>query len=456
MRHAIRMAGFVFLVLLIHCGSKNHFSPIVIHSNGHFLMSEDKPFFLLCDAARTLITRFDDKEVLSFFRDRREKGYNVILTMLSPDPSKADRGGRRPFMDNDPLRPNESYFNHVSRLTELAASENLYVGLIIGGPVADDPIFKRISTPEKSYAYGHRIAERLKKNTNLIWVLGQDCTGKEIDQWRALAEGIADAYSGVDQFDDNFGNGNACMTFYPPMGYSSSYWLQSEDWLDFNLFRPEYARDGRSSADSLAWRNWNQSPVKPVIDIGGWDKASGLHTLNQAREASIRSVFAGGCGVGFESGMDDTESMKNLLTLPESGSLRHLKNLMLSRPFFSRIPDPAMVEMDLSSPPSATRDSTGHYAFVYFDGPGKTQQILASRLSGNRLRAWWYSPADGRTHDMNGSKSERPFAEIEKTDWTFKSPASGRDWILVLDDASFPFPVPGKPLDEKRSLQADQ
>lgn len=451
MRHAIRTAGLFLIFVFIHCGGRNHLPRITVHSNGHYLISEGNPFFPLGDAARNLFIQFDDKQAASFLNDRREKGCNLILTMLAPDPMKADRGGRRPFTDDDPLRPNEAYFSHASRLIERAARENLYVCLIVGGPKPDDPVFKRISTPEKAYDYGHRIAGRLKKYSNIIWALGQECSGKEIDLWQSMAEGIADALSGIEQFDGVSEAGVACVTFYPPTGYSSSYWLQSETWLDFNIFKPDYSRNGRSSADSLAWRDWYRLPVKPAVNIAAWKNTPDWLTEDQVREAGYRSIFAGGCGIGLDGGFDESVSSQEALDRAGSQSFRLLRNLMLSRPYFSRVPDPELVVMDLSSSPSATRDSTGHYAFVYFNGPGKSEQVLAGRLSGSRLRAWWYSPSDGKIHDVNGRVSGRPFAEIEKADWTFKSPDSGRDWVLVLDDASMPFPEPGVPMNEHPS-----
>jgi hypothetical protein len=451
MRHAIRMAGLLLIFLFIHCGGKNHLPRITVHPNGHYLMSEGRPFFLLGDAARNLFTQFDDKQATSFLKDRRGKDCNVILIMLAPDPTKADHEGRRPFTDNDPLKPNDAYFAHLSRCIEQAARENLYVCLILGGPSPDDPVYKRISSPEKAYDFGHRIAVRLKKNSNIIWVLGQDCSGKEIDLWRSMAEGVTDVLSGAEKYDGISESGVACVTFYPPPGYSSSYWLQSETWLDFNIFKPEYSRNGRSSADSLAWRDWYRLPVKPAVNIANWKNVSDWLTEDQVREAGYRSIFAGGCGIGLDGGIIESGSLQAVLARPKSESLRFLKNLMLSRPYFNRVPDPEMVVMDLTFSPSATRDSSGHYAFVYFNGPGITEQVLAGRLSGRRLRAWWYSPLDGKIHDVNGRVSGRPFAEIEKADWMFKSPDSGRDWVLVLDDASLSFPIPGEPLNEQIS-----
>jgi hypothetical protein len=210
-------------------------------------------------------------------------------------------------------------------------------------------------------------------------------------------------------------------------------------------------RDGLTSADSLARSDWNRLPAKPTLNAGIRDRNAGVMTEDETRETDYRTVFSGGCGIGFDPDSSGGRDSGTEIHPAVPAYLLNLKRLMLSRPFFDRIPDPGMVELDLVSPSSATRGSNGRYAFVYFNGPGKTQQVLTDRLTGNRLNAWWFNPSDGKTYDTDGRRLDRPFAAIEKKDRTFKSPQAGRDWVLVLDDAVFSFPVPGEPMNEHGS-----
>ena len=59
-------------------------------------------------------------------------------------------------------------------------------------------------------------------------------------------------------------------------------------------------------------------------------------------------------------------------------------------------------------------------------------------ISGKRVRGWWYHPRDGSVrgsaHFANqGAKTFTPPGE----------PGAGNDWVLVLDDDSKRFTVPG-------------
>lgn len=117
--------------------------------------------------------------------------------------------------------------------------------------------------------------------------------------------------------------------------------------------------------------------------------------------------------------------------------MRHLHKLMLSRPFFSRIPDQSL----LASPAGtkgghvrATRASDGSYAMVYIPSQ-QTVSVRMDRLSGPELRAWWYDPRTGAAALIG------LFPNVGTQ--TFTPPATAPDWVLVLDDAQRIDDAPG-------------
>ena len=60
------------------------------------------------------------------------------------------------------------------------------------------------------------------------------------------------------------------------------------------------------------------------------------------------------------------------------------------------------------------------------------------RLSGPRVRAWWFDPRNG---------SSRRAGEMPRSDVAaLNAPTSGegQDWILVLEDAARGFAAPGR------------
>jgi len=74
--------------------------------------------------------------------------------------------------------------------------------------------------------------------------------------------------------------------------------------------------------------------------------------------------------------------------------------------------------------------------------------IDMSKISGYQVNAWWYNPRDGKCYDNSGDQITKPFGPYPASGtMTFDPPGetgTGRDWILVLDDALKEFGIPGE------------
>jgi hypothetical protein len=120
--------------------------------------------------------------------------------------------------------------------------------------------------------------------------------------------------------------------------------------------------------------------------------------------------------------------------------MTHLRALLESRPMLTRIPDQSMLDATSAAETGgrhvqATRARDRAYAMIYIPTSGQTVTLQPGVLSGERLRAWWYDVRTG-TATLIG--------EMAATEATrFTSPASGPDWVLVLDEATRVFPAPG-------------
>jgi hypothetical protein len=134
------------------------------------------------------------------------------------------------------------------------------------------------------------------------------------------------------------------------------------------------------------------------------------------------------------------------LDLPGATRLIHLKRLMLSRPYLTRIPDQSVIA---SEPPAGieriqvTRDgrpgqNDATYILAYF--PSYHQVTLnTGRIAAATLRGWWYNPRSGQATSI-GEMAKRATMQF-----TPPTNVEGEDWVLVLDDASKKYPAPGKP-----------
>jgi hypothetical protein len=65
----------------------------------------------------------------------------------------------------------------------------------------------------------------------------------------------------------------------------------------------------------------------------------------------------------------------------------------------------------------------------------KPVDIDLSKITGNRKNTWWYNPTTGKASKYKTIKSN--------SKQTFQPPKEGKDWILVIDDASKKFKAPG-------------
>jgi len=127
------------------------------------------------------------------------------------------------------------------------------------------------------------------------------------------------------------------------------------------------------------------------------------------------------------------------LDLWGAADMTHVKSLMLSRPYLTRIPDQSVIVSEIGDGDGhvqATRDSQGSYVFVYTP-LGQSVTVNLEKLSGGKVKAWWYDPRHGTAQEI-GTFDKKDRRE-------FKPPVHGKgnDWVLVLDDASKGFPAPG-------------
>ncbi len=437
-----------------------------VHADGHYLQTPTgEPFFWLGDTAWELFQRLSLEEADAYLTDRAAKGFTVIQAVALAEFDglhTANFAGEQPLIDDDPLKPNDAYFAHVDAVIARANALGLVIGLL---PTWGDKVRPfwgvgpRIFNVDNARGYGAWLGARYR-DADVIWILGGDRPPLGVDNgvafddraiWRALAAGIRS------------GAGADALLTYHPAGYSSSAeHLHNEAWLDLNMFQSGHG----SGHDVPAWewvaREHAREPRKPVLDgepnyedhpvnpWPSWDPASGYFSDHDVRRQTYRTVFAGGCGVTyghhaiwqfcgerFAPINHADRSWREALDRPGACQMIHLRRLMESRPYFSRVRDPLL----MASPNGegarhleATRDEHGRSAFIYLPQSEPVQVDLA-RLSGERLDVWWYDPRTG----VVTSQGSLPRVGLA----TFTPPSDGPDWVLVLDDSAQRFAPPG-------------
>jgi hypothetical protein len=139
------------------------------------------------------------------------------------------------------------------------------------------------------------------------------------------------------------------------------------------------------------------------------------------------------------------------MDLPGGSDMQHVQELMLSRPFLSRIPDQSLLAETYEGADHIRATRGDGYAFIYIPTGKKFRARLDSIHASESIHAWWFNPRDGLCYNgVAETTRESPFDTIRSpfgNEREFDPPGEpqrGNDWVLVLDDATRDYPVPGK------------
>ncbi|AOS45333.1 Putative endoglucanase [Lacunisphaera limnophila] len=480
-----RLIWFVLLLVLPLTVSAA-LPAVRVHAGGHHLETADgRPFFWLGDTAWALLHATDRDECSHFLRTRADQGYTVIQANVLAEMNGVRRPsalGEKPFLHDDPTQPNPAYFDRLVEVVDEAATLGLYVALLpawgdkVTAPWGDGPRLFHLDNLPVARAYGRYLGAKVRGRSNVIWMLGGDrpavldpsrpgdypnssgiAAGFPADHdWRPIwREMIAGLHEG-------FGT-KALTLYHPPGGSGTSATLGQEPWLDLNGLQSGHG----GGHDVPIWENiahdYALTPAKPTLDLEPnyedhpvspwprWDPALGYFRDHDVRKQCYRSVLAGACGVTyghhavwqFAGRRNDSinyadRDWVDALQRPAARQMLHLRRLIESRPFFTRIPDSALVvtrETDRSRHLVASRDEAGTYGFIYFPTSDQSAQIDLGRLRPGPLHVRWYDPRTGFARDAGIVEGKGPA--------TFTSPSFGPDWVLVLDSMAAGYRAPG-------------
>jgi hypothetical protein len=369
--------------------------------------------------------------------------------------------GHTPLKENDPMKPNEEYFEHVDYIVDKANSLGIYIGML---PTWGDKWNKKwgngpeIFNPQNAEAYGAWLGKRYR-DEGIIWILGGD-RPVENDQHKAINRAMA---KGI-----RVGDGGAhLMTFHPTGGQGSSQWFHEDEWLGFNMRQNGHVIEFTGRYDLVAG-DYAKKPVKPVMDgepvyedhpVSFKAKELGHTTAADVRRPLYWNLFTGAFGHTY--GHHSVWQMyakgrspingplmpwNEAIDQPGAAQMQHGRRLIESRPFLTRVPDDSIIvpEQVQTSVPGAgtrryvaTRDTDGTYAMVY--APiGRAFSVKMDAIKGGKVKAWWYNPRNGEAKAIGefDNRGTRSFSPPDKGELL--------DWVLVLDDASKNYPAPGQ------------
>jgi hypothetical protein len=442
-----------------------------VSANHRFLEYADGPnagqgFFYLGDTAWELFHRLNREEADLYLADRAKKGFTVIQAVALAELDGLDTPnayGHRPFIDNDPLQPDErdgpanDYWDHVDYIVNRAAALNLFVGMLPTWGDKWQPGGGRgpvIFNPGNARQFGKWLAARYRDQP-VIWILGGD-RNIYSDADRTVIEAMA---HGLREGDTD----RHLMTYHPRGPGLSSDYFHNADWLDFNMVQSSHA--ARDHDNGLFIQHDHAlMPPKPTLDgepryesipVGFYnrDVARNLRFDDyDARQAAWWALMAGACGHAYGNGniwqMWDHGRQSVLgASVPWHEAIDHpgafqmglVRRLYESRPFAKLVPDETFVVDGPDRGGSkirGVRAGDGSFAFVY-SPRGEQFSVRMGTIRFPSVRSSWYDPRYGTAVEIHTGDN----VGIQ----SFVPPSSGRgqDWVLVLDAAAKNWPLPG-------------
>jgi hypothetical protein len=442
-----------------------------VSDNKRFLVQEDgKPFFYLGDTAWELFHRLTREEAAAYLKLRAQQKYTVIQAVALAELdglTDPNAYGSLPLLDLDPAKPaltrgadpknpkQYDYWDHVEYIVDEANRQGLYVGFLpCWGAWLDDgrPGTNKVLNAANAQAYGEFVGKRFGKK-GIIWILGGDRSADQtVAIWRAMARGISIGVNGKEDYE------GLVMGFHPNGGTTSSRWFHEDPWLTVNMQQTGHGLAETTKSWEKIAADYNKTPVKPVMDaeplyedhpLAFQSKLNGYSFDAHVRQRAYWDTFSGAFGHTY--GHHSVWQMYTAKRKPINGPLlywneaihrpgaaqmQYVRALIESRSFLSRVPDQSIVANALEGADHIAATRGDGYLFVY-SAQGRPFTVNMGKISGERVRAWWYNPRSGT------STESEPLDNRGTHEFQPPSQGFGSDWVLVLDDAGKNFRAPG-------------
>lgn len=361
-----------------------------VSTDGRYLerAASGAPFLWIGDTAWELFHRLDREGALHYLERRAQQGFSVIQAVILAESDGLrvpNAYGDVPFVDLDPTRPNERYFEHVDFIVRAANERGLVVALLPTWgdkvPSASPGTGPVIFDARNAEVYGRFLGQRYG-DAGIVWMLGGDRgidSPAVLEIWRAMARGI--------RTHDPM----HLMTYHPRGDATSAWWVHNESWLDFNVFQSGHAGrflpvyrfaeelalkpprkpflDAEPPYEDIAVRFWNyvnlqgEEPVPAgVVDHEGRiaDRAhfrEGFFNDYDVRVHAYQNILSGSCGFtygnnavwqlwrpGSRSVIPCLHDWCTALERPGAQQMRHLRALFTQHCLFSElVPDQSVI-----------------------------------------------------------------------------------------------------------------
>jgi hypothetical protein len=392
--------------------------PVKVSDNGrYFVDQKGTPVFWMGTTQWQLFREYKIEDARTILEKTADKGFVFAQVMLAGvgDGTKPNVYGEKPWINDNPLTPNEAYFKNVDAVVRIAREDNVTISMTLY-----HQRWRKIITAENGRAWAKWLAQRYNEVPNIVWSMTPEAKQEFVPVLRELAAGLHEG-----------DGGRHLITFKPdPAPYSSSF-IHDEPWLDFDSMQTWKSVE---LIYPMVTHDYNLQPTKPVLMAEGAYEHGSEYGFDVSplwiRRQAYYSYLAGAHHTyGHNDSWRVLPTWKQALDAPGAVQLRTLKKVFLGLPeWWYLVPDQSIFASGGQTQGQilnlAARHKDGKWVMVYL-GSKASFSIHVDKIAGAKVTARWIDPKTG-TATTAGSFSNTGTQ-------SFTTPEGWEDAILILE-----------------------
>ena len=409
----------LFLIVAVSAAAEQPVFPIKVSENRRYFIDQNgNPVFWLGTTQWQIFREYTLDEVRTTLERVKGNGFVFVQAMLMGvgDGTQPNVYGEKPWINNDPLTPNEAYFKNVDSVIRIARDNNLVFSVTLYHQRC-----RKYITLKNARAWAKWLAQRYKDVPNIVWSMTPEAKQEFIPVLRELAAGLHEGDGGYH-----------LVTFKPdPAPYSSSF-IHNEDWLDFNSMQ---TWNGVKLIYPMVTNDYNLKPVKPVLMAEGAYEAGSEYGFDVTplwiRRQAYYSYLAGAHHTyGHNDSWRVLPTWKKALDAPGARQMGVLKKIFLGRKeWWYLVPDQSIFASGGQTGGDvlnlAAHHKNGEWIMVYLGSKSSFSINMNKITAGSKVNAFWIDPKNGDSVPIGSfsNTAVRPFS----------TPDGWEDAILILE-----------------------
>ena len=393
--------------------------PVKASENGRYLVDRNEnPVFWLGTTQWNIFREYTRDEAGITIESVKKNGFSFIQAMLMGvgDGTKSNVYGDKPWINDDPLTPNEAYFRNVDSVIRIARENSIVFSVTLY-----HQRYRKFITLKNARAWAKWLALRYRNMPNIVWSMTPEAKEEFVPVLRELAAGLREGDGGIHP-----------ITFKPdPAPYTSSF-IHNEEWLDFNSMQTWKSVE---LIYPMVTKDYNLKPVKPVLMAeGAYEQGSeygfDVTPLWIRRQAYYSYLLGGHHTYGHNDSWRVLPTWKKALYAPGAVQMGVLKKIFLNRKeWWFLIPDQTIFagggNVNGQVLNLAARHKDGKWVMVYLGSKSSFSINMDKITAADKVNVFWIDPKTGDSVAVGSF----PNTGVK----TFTTPDDWEDALLLLE-----------------------